>query len=124
MRVRHFGNTANNAYYNARVLQQYEGIASELPIAMYGWRHAISAPAWEAVEFAVPDAAWVQEPDWSPFAEALAVNAEYTDLPAPASEGPSEDTPAGAPPLSRLMSAAGRAMAPLRGHRWAQPIFD
>lgn len=124
MRVRHFGNTANNAYYNARVLQQYEGIASELPIAMYGWRHAISAPAWEAVDFDVPGADWVHEPDWSRFPQAAAVNAEYTDLPATGAGGPAEAAPMSASPLSRLVSTAGRAIAPLRGKRWAQPIFD
>lgn len=79
MRVRHFGNTANNAFYNVQLLSAYAGIESELPISMFAQRHAISMPAWEAVDFHVPDTEWVSEPDWSAFPEAVAVNSKYSD---------------------------------------------
>ena len=121
MRVRHFGNTANNAYHNVLLLEQYEGIESELPIRMFGLQHAISAPAWEAMEFEVPNAAWVANPDWSAFPEAAALNARYSDM---------------APALARADDAGGnveapsfttalrtRLFGPLRGQRWARPLI-
>lgn len=123
MRVRHFGNTANNAFYNVLLLEQFAGIGSHLPIRMFGVTHAISAPAWEIVDFDVPSAEWVVQPDWSRFGDAVAVNAEYSDiagLPATAADDP----PARGSLPSRAMTAVGRAMAPLRGKAWAQPVFD
>lgn len=87
MRVRHFGNTANNAFHNARILEDNEGIHSELPIEMFGLIHAISAPAWEVVDFDVPSAEWVSQPDWSAIPDAMAVNSHYTDLPLASGSG-------------------------------------
>jgi hypothetical protein len=127
MRVRHFGNTANNAYYNARILAENEGIDSDLPISMFGLVHAISAPAWEVVEFEVPGAEWVVQPDWSPLPDAVAVNGEYTDLPQPVSpaEGSGAETlprnyrsPTFLPGLRRWVNSS------MTGKRWAQPLFD
>lgn len=124
MRLRHFGNTANNAYYNALLLEKYAGITSQLPIRMFGLEHAISAPAWESVDFEVPGADWVPRPDWSSIPGAVALNSLYTDLdPGPAAGGLA--SPSGRPGLSgRLMSLARSVLLPLHGKRWAQPIFD
>jgi hypothetical protein len=125
MRVRHFGNTANNAYHNVRLLEQYAQIESELPIRMYGLQHAISAPAWEAVDFDVPSAAWVGQPDWSDLPEAVAINSRYSDIvpPAPVSAEPvPESAPGG---IGALVTAARtRVFGPLRGKRWAQPLIS
>ena len=123
MHVRHFGNTANNAYYNARMLAELEGIPSDLPYSMFGLIHAISAPAWEAVDFEVPSADWVPVPDWSPFPEAVAVNAEYSDLPRPvaADAGASEG---GAQAKVFLAGPRRWANAAIVGKAWAQPLFE
>lgn len=122
MRVAHYGNTANNAYYNTRILRDYAGIASELPIRMFGLTHAISAPAWEAVEFDVPSAEWVPHPDWSMFPEAESLNAELTDLPVRAALEASGEPERGL--QARILTWGRARVEPLVGRRWAQPIFD
>lgn len=126
MKVRHFGNTANNAVHNVLLLDQFEGIESDLPIRMYGIDHAISAPAWEAVDFEVPNSEWVAKPDWTPFAEAAAVNAVYSDLPSVSLPASRDVTPGGAASRAmRLVTAARtRVFGPLRGKSWAQPIVE
>ncbi|MGB3909248.1 MAG: hypothetical protein WBL06_02095 [Pseudolysinimonas sp.] len=126
MRVRHFGNTANNAVHNVLLLDHFQGIESELPIRMYGIDHAISAPAWELADFDVPDAEWVAKPDWTLFPEAAAVNAAYSDLPnvslPAAGDAPSH---AAASPATRLvMAARTRLFGPLRGKAWARPLVE
>jgi hypothetical protein len=122
MRVRHLGNTANNAYYNARLLKHLAGIESELPIRMFGLEHAISAPAWEWIDFEVPGVAWVSRPDWSVVPGAVALNAEFTDLAPPAAAGAGS---AGGPGLRGRMMAVARAVADrLYRRRWTQPLFD
>jgi len=121
MRVRHFGNTANNAYLNAKLLLEFEGIESDLPIEMFGLAHAISAPAWETLEFDVPSEPWVHHPDWSLIPGAVELNSEYTDLALPSS---GDDTPVRFIPKNAIMSAARAVLGPLHGRRWAQPIFD
>ena len=116
MKVRHFGNTANNAFHNVQLLQRYAGIESELPFRMFGVEHAISAPAWDGVDFEVPDAAWVQDPDWSISPEAVEINRRYSDLPEPAERSIATDddvaTTAPHPSLSSrvdaLLGARGR----------------
>jgi len=110
MRVAHYGNTANNAYYNARLLREVAGVESALPIRMFGQMHAISAPAWEAVDFDVPSSDWVANPNWAQFPEASAVNAAFSDLPAESA--------------SRAVAARSRIGAALAGRSWARPIFD
>lgn len=122
VRVRHFGNTANNAYYNALLLQQFEGIESDLPIRSFGLQHAISAPAWEGLEFVVPDAEWVARPDWATIAGALDFNSEYTDFKDP--DGPDAAAPSKPNVKGVAMSVARAALNPLYGRRWAQPIFN
>ena len=124
MRIRHFGNTANNAYYNAKLLSEHGGIESELPVHMFGLRHAISAPAWETVDFEVPSAEWVATPDWSMIPGAVAVNSEYSDLPATASSGGPPVARSGLDLRGKVMSVARATILPLYGKRWAQPIFD
>ena len=125
MRVSHFGNTANNAYYNVRLLAEYANIESNLPVRMFGLRHAMSAPAWEAIDFEVPSAAWVAQPDWSSIPGASSVNAEYSDLGGTDTTGTATATaPAGRSLGARAMSMAGTVITPLHGKRWAQPIFD
>jgi len=121
MKIRHFGNTANNAYFNAMLLRDFAGIESELPIRMFGLAHAISAPAWEALEFDVPSAPWVHHPDWSLVPGAVELNSEYTDLPVPLSDDAARVR---FNPRNAAMSVARAVLEPLHGRRWAQPIFD
>jgi hypothetical protein len=124
MRVRHFGNTANNAYYNSVLLEQFGGIESDLPISMFGLSHAISAPAWEAVDFEVPSVEWVPRPDWSLIPGAVAVNSHYTDL-VPLVAPEAGDAPASTPGLrARATKLASAALQPLHGKRVALPIWD
>jgi hypothetical protein len=124
MKVRHFGNTANNAVHNVLILDRYVGIESELPIRALGLEHAISAPAWEVADFEAPDAEWVEQPDWSLFPHAAAVNSALADLdPAPVADA---EAPVAAPDVGERMltSLRTRLFAPLRGQRWAQPLVD
>lgn len=124
MTVRHFGNTANNAYYNAMLLEQYAGIESELPIRMFGLQHAISAPAWESVDFEVPNADWVARPDWSLISGAVTLNSEYSDLESSVVSESAAALPSTRDLRTRVMSLARAWLDPLYGKRWAQPIFD
>lgn len=119
MRVRHFGNTANNAYHNILLLEQFEGIESELPIRMFGLDHAISAPAWETVEFDVPTAQWVAQPDWSEFPEAKDLNLRFTDLPATRVSADEQEDSARSSSQATLRT---RLFGPLRTQPWAQPL--
>lgn len=124
MQLRHFGNTANNAYYNALLLGQYADIPSQLPIRMFGLEHAISAPAWESADFEVPGAEWVHRPDWSTVPGAVAVNSKFTDLTAPSAAGDVAPQSGGRGLSGHMMSVARAILLPLYGKRWAQPIFD
>jgi hypothetical protein len=124
VRVRHYGNTANNAYHNVRLLEQYEHLTSALPVQMFGLRHAISAPAWETVEFPVPGATWVADPDWARFPEADAMNARYSDLPPSASGILGSSARPRFDPRHLVMTAGRMVLNPLYGKRWAQPVFD
>lgn len=123
MRIGHFGNTANNAYYNIRLLAEYANLESSLPVRMFGLRHAMSAPAWEAIDFEVPSPAWVTQPDWSSIPGANAVNAQYSDL---GGAGTARIAAARSRMgmAARALSTARTVLTPLRGKRWAQPIFD
>lgn len=47
---------------------------------MFGLNHAMSAPAWEAVDFQVRDAEWVSNPTWFTFPEAYETNKKFTDI--------------------------------------------
>jgi hypothetical protein len=121
--VRHFGNTANNAFHNVVLLREHAGIESELPIRMFGLAHPISAPAWDAIEFEVPSVEWVAQPDWSMIPDAVSINTEYTDIAPP--PPPESGSPVPAPgPLAAARSVAGRAFEAQYGKRWAQPLFD
>jgi hypothetical protein len=122
MRIRHFGNTANNAYFNALLMREFEGIESDLPIRMFGLEHAISAPAWEALDFEVPDADWVPHPDWSSIPGAIELDSEYTDLPVHRASG--ETGASRLDPRAAVMSVARSVLQTLHGRPWAQPIFD
>ena len=126
MRVRHFGNTANNAFHNVLLLRRYGGTESDLPIRMFGLHHAISAPAWEVVDFEVPSAAWVAQPDWTSYPEAVSVNSEYADLELPSKEGEASHEPVGrGDAVTRITAAVrSRLFGPLRGKWWSQPIVD
>lgn len=121
-RVRHFGNTANNAFYNARILRAESAIESDLPITMFGLTHAISAPAWEVVDFEVPDAAWVTAPDWSMIDGAERVNSEYSDLPVDAGIAAGAGSATGARPAA--ISLARKTARRLDGKPWATPAFQ
>lgn len=124
MKIRHFGNTANNAYYNARLLHENAGIESELPVRMFGLLHAISAPAWESVEFDVPSTAWVPEPDWSLIPGAVEVNARYSDLPAPLGSVGAPPPAPGLSPSALFMTVARAGLGAIHGKPGTQPIFD
>lgn len=121
MRVRHLSNTANNAFHNVQLLERYAMIESELPIQMIGLRHAVSAPAWEVVEFDVPSSDWVAEPDWANIPEALEVNSRYTDLEAGSSRDESGSSVA-APGIATALRT--RLFGSLRGKRWSRPLID
>lgn len=79
MKIRHFGNVANNAFQNVLLLDAFAPWRNILPIQLFGLKHAISAPAWEEVDFDPPSADWVVNPNWSLFPEAQSINLEYTD---------------------------------------------
>jgi hypothetical protein len=80
LKISHFGNTANNAYHNVKILQAEENVVSQLPVRMFGLSHPISAPAWDEIDFEVPDFEWISEPDWSRFPDAANVNSIFPDL--------------------------------------------
>jgi hypothetical protein len=101
------------------LLQQFAGIESDLPIRMFGLRHAISAPAWEALDFEVPDADWVSKPDWSMIPGADELNQRYTDLPVGGAA-----TAVRRSPVAMARSFVQRTLEPLHGKPWARPIFD
>jgi glycosyltransferase involved in cell wall biosynthesis len=88
LKISHFGNTANNAYHNVKILQAEENVVSHLPVRMFGLSHPISAPAWDEIDFEIPDFEWVSEPDWSRFPDAANVNSRFTDLLEKSSGGP------------------------------------
>lgn len=68
----HVGNVANNAYYNHRILEVADMTISSRVV---DWNtHAISAPAWEDVDFRVPHADFVSNPNWSDIREAMGAN--------------------------------------------------
>lgn len=63
--IRHLGNTANNAHYNSEIWSTTVGSEVNQEVLEFGLTHAISAPAWETLEFEVPSPDWVDAPDWS-----------------------------------------------------------
>jgi glycosyltransferase involved in cell wall biosynthesis len=80
MKVIHLGNTANNAYHNAKILKSEVNVDSVLPIRMFGNTHPISAPAWDEIDFAIPDASWVTFPNWSLIGGQADLNSRFTDI--------------------------------------------
>lgn len=60
--TRHYGNIANNAYFNRRILIDF-GIATASKITS-GVQHALSAPAWEELDFEIPSESFIVKPDW------------------------------------------------------------
>lgn len=70
----HYGNTANNAYYNMRTLAQAKDFSGRQRIVEFGLKHAISAPAWEELEFEVPSSEWIANPQWSDFPDSETFN--------------------------------------------------
>ena len=69
------GNTANNAFFNLVIAKRYSNLYFTHIYSSV--RHAISAPAWETLEFKVPDHTWVDEPDWGAVPRANSLNREY-----------------------------------------------
>lgn len=124
MKVHHYGNTANNAFHNLLLLKKYAGVDSEYPIKTFGLDHAISAPAWEGVEFDVPDADWVASPDWTQFPAADAVNRDYADLPVPSATGEPSPDSAGVRSEGVVTALRSRIFGPLRGQAWARPAVE
>jgi len=80
--VTHLGNTANNAYYNAITLESELGIPSSSKIIEFGLTHAMSAPAWEEVDFEVPSLEWVNTPSWEDIPNADTANSALLQFPA------------------------------------------
>ncbi len=78
--VSHNGNTANNAYFNYRILES-TGLVTNHGIRDTG-AHAMSAPAWDALDFQIPRGGFVDDPIWTEVPGALAVNDRYI-LPLP-----------------------------------------
>lgn len=62
--VKHFGNTANNAAYLLKILEQVPGFKNSPRITEWDLTHAISSPAWENCDFQVPSTGWVADPAW------------------------------------------------------------
>jgi len=125
VRVRHFGNTANNAFHNALLLQEYEGIESVLPVSMFGLEHGMSAPAWDVVDFDVTDPAWVARPEWTVIPEAAAINSKYSDLKIAAVATPGHVPLPGHYRRPNFLPGFRRwANAYVAGKRWAQPLVD
>lgn len=76
VKVRHFGNTANNAFYLSLITEPLQGVENLLPIQEFGISHAISNPAWEMLDFEVKNSDWVDNPVW----EDIDGSREWTDL--------------------------------------------
>lgn len=123
IKVRHLGNTANNAFHNALVLREFADIESILPIQMFGLDHGMSAPAWEVVDFHVPTAEWVPQPDWASVPEAVELNSRYSDIQPPATEEPTS-LPAGYAAPNFLPGFRRALNAYLGPKRWARPLVD
>jgi len=80
--VTHLGNTANNAYYNAITLEAEGEGETRSKIIEFGPIHAISAPAWEELDFEVPSLEWVDTPSWKDIPNAVKVNSVLVQFPA------------------------------------------
>lgn len=72
-RVKHYGNTANNAYFNHLILAG-QGQRSTLPIFVFSETHAMSKPAWEEVDFTPPGPDWLDVPNWSDVIDGQKIN--------------------------------------------------
>lgn len=77
----HYGNTANNAYYNLRTLSQSREFGARQHLVEFGLKHAISAPAWEELEFEVPCSEWIADPQWADHPGAEPFNSIREDWP-------------------------------------------
>ena len=64
-RISHFGNTANNAYFNHLILRG-AGLPSksEIRVSSLGI-HAMSAPSWEEMSFVPSNDEWIKKPRWA-----------------------------------------------------------
>lgn len=79
-RILHLGNTANNAHYNAEIWSAILGTELRQEMVEFGLTHAISAPAWETLDFEVPSPEWVADPDWSEVSGAKDANQHVSDF--------------------------------------------
>jgi glycosyltransferase involved in cell wall biosynthesis len=70
--VDHFGNIANNAYFNYRILESSMQVENS-KIVEPG-TYAMSAPAWDALDFTYDRKDFVEAPSWGGIPRATAVN--------------------------------------------------
>ena len=70
--IEHYGNIANNAFFNRMILTDAHVADSSKIIS--GVTHALSAPAWEVLEFEVPSPDFVDHPNWKQIPQARAIN--------------------------------------------------
>lgn len=75
-RIRHYGNTANNAYFNHLILEE-RSRKSHLPIRVFSESHAMSKAAWEEIAFIPPGRDWLDAPSWRNIGGARRVNRRF-----------------------------------------------
>lgn len=75
--IEHYGNIANNAFFNRQILT--DANVADCSRIISGVTHALSAPAWEVLEFEVPSPGFVDQPDWRLIPHARAINTASVD---------------------------------------------
>lgn len=78
IKLTHFGNTANNAFFNFRLLQPF-GMFTQSKVVNFV-NHALSAPAWETIDFEVPDPGFVDKPSWKAVPGAKELHGEFVSF--------------------------------------------
>lgn len=73
-RITHLGNTANNAFYNIKALGDCQNLTDHQELFEFGLDHALSAPAWEVLDFQVQNPEWISSPSWENIPGADAIN--------------------------------------------------
>lgn len=80
-RITHLGNTANNAFYNMTVLGDSQNLTDHQELFEFGLDHALSAPAWEVLDFQVQNPEWISSPLWESIPGADAINSVRKEWP-------------------------------------------
>lgn len=80
-RITHLGNTANNAFYNMTVLGDNQNLTDHQELFEFGLDHALSAPAWEVLDFQIRNPDWISSPTWEDIPDADAINSVRKEWP-------------------------------------------